>query len=166
MEQKNESDTFVKQFFFIFSPSFTLKTYYKKTHTRFEQLFQKHFFPFWIYISKRMNKTSPSFPEISKPSNIWFVLFNSQTIMVIDILTTINSRHLWFIPVWDWNVCLCIYTHTYTHIHIYTHFYLCLIYHFDLFNWFASFARLSCIRKKFHYFFVLFLERKKESYLR
>lgn len=91
-EQKNESDTFVKQFFFIFSPSFTLKTYYKvikkkktyykKTHTRFEQLFQKHFFPFWRYISKRMNKTSPSFPEISKPSNIWFVLFNSQTIMV------------------------------------------------------------------------------------
>jgi len=35
------------------------------------------------------------------------------------------------------------------------------MYPFDLFNWFASFARLSYIRKKFHYFFSSFLKEKR-----
>ena len=47
----------------------------------------------------------------------------------------------------------------YTYLFIYP----CSMYPFDLFNWFASFAfaRLSCIRKKFHFFFSFFLKEKR-----
>ena len=85
----------------IFFPFFHIQNLLKKnTRTRFEQLFQKHFFPFRKYILKRMNKKQvPHVQQSQSPQVFDFYFFNSQTIMVIDILTTIKSRHVWFIPV-------------------------------------------------------------------
>ena len=115
-----------------------------KTHTHtFWTTISKTFFPLSkIHFKKDEQNKSLMSSNLKALKYLICVFFNSQTIMVIDILTTIKSRHLWFIPVWDWNVCVsvCIYTHIYI-----CSFYLFSIYHLDIFPFVCFIFQLSLL---------------------
>ena len=57
-------------------PFFHIQNLLKKhTHTRFEQLFQKHFFPFRKYILKRMNKKRVPHVQQSQSPQVFDLCF-------------------------------------------------------------------------------------------
>ena len=128
----------------FFFPFFHIQNLLKKTHTHtFWTTISKKKFPLSkIHFKKDEQNKSLMSSNLKALKYLICVFFNSQTIMVIDILTTIKSRHLWFIPVWDWNVCVsvCIYTHIYI-----CSFYLFSIYHLDIFPFVCFVFQLSLL---------------------